>query len=125
MNAPFSHADYGTRGTTGFGQSRIRVRSNGRKSFSCERFAHFMRARFPRATEQHLASLTGQPVATCRKHLTGECRPGADAVLAYVSVFGPDFLSAMLPACGWAERAADDEARRELRDHLERVGRRL
>ena len=110
------------------GQKPAQMWSNGRKSFpswTCERFDRFCRDRFPRATEHHLSALAGIPAATVRKHMTGAAKPGADAMLAYVSVFGPELLAAMMPACDWAERAAHDETRRQIRNQLERIGERL
>ena len=90
-----------------------------------ERFARLCRERFPLACDAQLAAEAAVPIATVRKHLAGTARPGADALLAYLTVLGPELLAVMLPACAWAERAADDEARRQLRDQLEHFGRRL
>lgn len=93
--------------------------------WSAARFARIARERFPLATDAHLAAAADVPLATVRKHLAGTARPGADALLSYVEALGPALLAAQLPSCDWAERAADDEARRELRDQLERFGRRI
>lgn len=102
---------------TGFGQMRHRIRSN-RAAWRAERFARYCRSRWPGHTEQHVAAFARLPVTTARKHLTGECRPGADALLAYVAVFGPDLLSTLLPEADWVARAADDERRREIQRDL-------
>lgn len=107
------------------GQNRARIRATQRKSFSFDpsRLARFLKGLHPRATEAHVAAETGVPAGSVRKHMSGETRPGADHMLAYLSVYGPGFAAAILPYCDWPARAADEERRRSIARELERIGR--
>ena len=92
--------------------------------WSAERFDRFCRLRFPASAYLHVAALAAQPAESVRKHMRGAAKPGADAMLTYIGVFGPEFLAAMMPVCDWAARAADDEARRGIHRELARLGER-
>lgn len=109
------------------GQNRARIRTVSRKSFSFDpaRLARFLRSVHPRGTETHVAAETGVPAASIRKHMSGETRPGADHMLAYLSVYGPALAAAILPYCDWPARAADEERRISIRRQLDALGRKF
>lgn len=89
-------------------------------------FQAFCRGLYPANTESHVAADTGQSASTVRKHMTpGSARPGADILLVYLACYGPALLACLLPVCHWAERAADEEERAQLRRTLEAIGDRL
>ncbi|MCP4933344.1 MAG: hypothetical protein GY927_03860 [bacterium] len=87
--------------------------------WSKEKFVQFIHVRFPQSAEYHLASLTGIPATTCKKHVYGETKPSADHLIAYLVLFGPSLLRAVMGenAPQWAAGLAEDEKRREL--HIE------
>lgn len=61
-------------------------------------FARIAVRAFPASTAWYLASVSGQSARTVEKHLRGEAKPGADAVLAYLNapVVGAHLREALL-----------------------------
>ena len=81
-----------------------------------QKFHQFFALRFPNSSEAHMATITGIPVSTIKKHLRGESSPGADHMLKYVLGFGAEFLAEMLPDCPQSlEDAAHAERLEKLR----------
>jgi len=96
--------------------ARINARSiSGQKEttyWSKRKFAHFIGTTFRMDKKQILliAAWTGIPFSTVRKHVTGETKPGADHVLRYLELFGPELLCAVMgDAPDWVERSLQHE----------------
>jgi hypothetical protein len=71
-----------------------------------------LRARHPVKTAEHVAALTGEPVATIRKWLEGRARPGWRAWLKLIGVYGPDILAAAFETPPeWLDEAARAQKR--------------
>ncbi len=113
------------------GNSRTgRAAMSGKKLdqvWSRKNFARYVRKHFPQSAELHLSNGTGIPATTCKKHVYGETKPSADHVMAYLGLFGPELLCAVMGANApaWAARLARDEKRRELENQAAAIAKRL
>lgn len=64
--------------------TQVRVRAHGPARWDSEAFFKAARRTFPASTAWYVARASGQSVRTVEKHLRGESKPGADAMIAYL-----------------------------------------
>lgn len=82
------------------------------RSTIAERVCAFLRSVHPTKTAENVAADIGISPRTIRALFERDSAPGAVAFAAMVSAYGPEFVAAVVPGCGWAAAAAR-EARRE------------
>lgn len=83
------------------------------------RVVDFLRTRYPQKTAEHVSADTGIAIATVGKWMERASVPGGVAIIILTSVYGPEFLNAIMhspPA--WLDEAARSEAQRRLRAEI-------
>jgi anthranilate phosphoribosyltransferase len=91
-----------------------------------DRVCDFLRARYPDKTAANVHADTGVSTKTVEKWLARVSAPGAPHLVVLVTVYGPEFLSALLPhRLAWLDSATREQERSQLRNDIHRLRRRL
>lgn len=86
----------------------------------------FLRALYPDKTAANVHADTGIRTKTIEKWLALVSAPGAAHLVVLVTVYGPEFLSAVLPRrLAWLDDATREQERVKLRSDIERLRARL
>jgi hypothetical protein len=89
------------------------------------RVAAFLRARHPVKTAAAAAAETGVAAETIKTWLKGAAQPGFSHLLALITAYGPEFLSALLPEAAWLDAARRAAEQRALEDEIAAAQRRF
>lgn len=99
----------------------------GQLSEECaDRVVAFLRARYPAKTAESVAAETGLGADRIRKWIDRGSKPSCAACFVMISVYGPEFLSAVMdrpPA--WIDTAARAARREQLRAEISALEARL
>jgi hypothetical protein len=91
-----------------------------------DRVCDFLRARYPDKTAANVHADTGVRIKTVEKWLSRVSAPGAAHLVVLVTIYGPEFLSALLPGrLAWLDSAAREQERLRLEDDIRRLRARL
>lgn len=91
-----------------------------------DRVCDFLRAAYPEKTAAHVHADTGVSTKTVEKWLARISAPGAAHLVVLVGVYGPEFLSAVMPKRpAWLDRAEREREHLQLKADLDRIRDRL
>ena len=91
-----------------------------------DRVCDFLRAAYPDRTAANVHADTGVSAKTVEKWLARISAPGAAHLVVLVTVYGPEFLSAVLPRRpAWLDSAEREREHARLKADIDRIRDRL